>query len=176
MSVTLHTNLGDLKAELFCDSVPRTTFNFLALAASGYYDGTLFHRNIKGFMVQGGDPTGAGKGGASIWGGKFADEIHPENKHSARGILAMANSGPNTNGSQFYITYAKHPHLDNSYSVFGKLIDGFETLNAIERTPCNEKHRPLSEIRLEHVTIHANPLADQMITFPSATGAPDVQT
>ena len=105
--------------------MPRTTFNFLALAASGYYDGTLFHRNIKGFMVQGGDPTGAGKGGASIWGGKFADEIHPENKHSARGILAMANSGPNTNGSQFYITYAKHPHLDNSYSVFGKLIDGF---------------------------------------------------
>lgn len=92
MSVTLHTSLGDVKIEIFCDTVPRTAFNFLALAASGYYDGTLFHRNVKGFMVQGGDPTGTGKGGESIWGGKFADEIHPENKHTARGIVSMANS------------------------------------------------------------------------------------
>eukprot|EP00967_Tisochrysis_lutea_P047943 scaffold58480_cov27-Tisochrysis_lutea.AAC.5 len=99
-------------------------------------------------MVQGGDPTGKGKGGASIWGGKFADEIHPDIKHSTRGILSMANSGPNTNGSQFFITYAKHPHLDNNYSVFGKVIDGFDTLDTIERTPCNEKHRPLKEVRV----------------------------
>lgn len=114
MAVTLHTDLGTLKLELFCDTVPRTTFNFLALAASGYYDNTLFHRNIKGFMLQGGDPTGTGKGGESIWGGKFNDEIHPENQHTTRGIVSMANSGPNTNGSQFFITYAKHPHLDNN--------------------------------------------------------------
>ena len=114
MSVTLHTDLGTLKLEIYCDIVPRTSFNFLALAASGYYDNTLFHRNIKGFMLQGGDPTGTGKGGESIWGGKFNDEIHPDNKHTTRGIVSMANSGPNTNGSQFFITYAKHPHLDNN--------------------------------------------------------------
>ena len=120
MAVTLHTNHGDMKLEIFCDSVPRTAFNFLALAASGYYDGTLFHRNVKGFMLQGGDPTGTGKGGESIWGGKFSDELRSENTHAARGTLSMANSGPNTNGSQFFMTYAKHPHLDNNYTVFGK--------------------------------------------------------
>jgi len=114
MSVTLHTDLGTLKLEIYCDIVPRTSFNFLALAASGYYDNTLFHRNIKGFMLQGGDPTGTGKGGESIWGGKFNDEIHPDQKHTMRGVVSMANSGPNTNGSQFFITYAKHPHLDNN--------------------------------------------------------------
>ena len=114
MSVTLHTDLGTLKLEIYCDIVPRTSFNFLALAASGYYDNTLFHRNIKGFMLQGGDPTGTGKGGESIWGGKFNDEVHPDEKHTVRGVVSMANSGPNTNGSQFFITYAKHPHLDNN--------------------------------------------------------------
>ena len=176
MSVTLHTNHGDIKVEIFCDSVPRTAFNFLALCSSDYYNGTLFHRNIKGFMLQGGDPSGTGKGGDSIWGCKFGDEIHPENKHTGRGVLSMANSGPNTNTSQFFITYAKHSHLDNNYAVFGKVIDGFETLDAIERVPTNDKHRPLSEVKLERVTIHANPLAEQMVVFPTATGPPDIQT
>ena len=176
MAVTLHTSHGDIKLEIYCDTVPRTAFNFLALCASGYYDGTLFHRNVKGFMLQGGDPTGSGKGGESVWGGKFADEIRQENTHSARGILSMANAGPNTNGSQFFITYAKHPHLDNNYTVFGKVIDGWDALSAIERVPCNEKHRPLSDVRLEQVTLHANPLADQMIVFPTASGPPDIQT
>mmetsp|Transcript_34812 Transcript_34812/g.69394 ORF Transcript_34812/g.69394 Transcript_34812/m.69394 type:complete len:177 (-) Transcript_34812:197-727(-) len=176
MAVTLRTSHGDLKLEIYCDSVPRTAFNFLALAGSGYYDGTLFHRNVKGFMVQGGDPTGTGKGGDSIWGGKFADEIRSENTHSVRGIVSMANSGPGTNASQFFITYAKHPHLDNNYTVFGRVIDGWDTLSAIERVQCNEKHRPLSDVRIEGVTIHANPLADQMIVFPTAAGPPDIQT
>ena len=176
MAVTLHTSHGDLKLEIFCDTVPRTSFNFLALCGSGYYDGTLFHRNVKGFMLQGGDPTGTGKGGESIWGSKFADEVRQENTHSARGILSMANSGPNSNGSQFFITYAKHPHLDNNYTVFGKVIDGWDALAAIERVPCSEKHRPLSDVRLERITMHANPLADQMIVFPTATGPPDIQT
>ncbi|KAL1515226.1 hypothetical protein AB1Y20_001861 [Prymnesium parvum] len=176
MSVTLHTNLGDIKIEVYCDTVPRTSFNFLALCASGYYEHTQFHRNIRGFMVQGGDPTGTGKGGESIWGGKFADEIHPENTHSQRGIVSMANSGPRTNASQFFITYAKHPHLDNNYSVFGKVIDGFETLDAMERVPVGAKHRPVNEMRIERITIHANPLAEQMIVFPTATGPPDIQT
>ena len=205
MSVTLHTTHGDMKLEIFCDSVPRTSFNFLALVASGYYDGTLFHRNVRGFMLQGGDPTGSGKGGESIWGGKFNDELRSENTHSARGIVSMANSGPNTNGSQFFITYAKHPHLDNNYTVFGKgalrirmrrvhavrlkktdaflcnvpchpVIDGWDALAAIERVPCNEKHRPLNDVRIENITMHANPLADQMIVFPTSTGPPDIQT
>ncbi|KAK6162469.1 hypothetical protein DH2020_002310 [Rehmannia glutinosa] len=119
-SVTLHTNLGDIKCEIFCDEVPKTAENFLALSASGYYDGTIFHRNIKGFMIQGGDPTNTGKGGTSIWGKKFNDEIRESLKHNARGMLSMANSGPNTNGSQFFITYAKQPHLNGLYTIFAK--------------------------------------------------------
>ncbi|KAL3159109.1 hypothetical protein ABBQ32_011106 [Trebouxia sp. C0010 RCD-2024] len=115
MAVTLNTNLGSLKLELYCEQAPKAAENFLALCASGYYDGTLFHRNIKGFMIQGGDPTGTGKGGKSIFpspNGKFPDEITDTLKHTKRGIVSMANSGPNTNGSQFFITYNKHPHLN----------------------------------------------------------------
>ncbi|PHT63250.1 Peptidyl-prolyl cis-trans isomerase-like 3 [Capsicum annuum] len=107
--------------------------NFLALCSSDYYDGTIFHRNIKGFMIQGGDPTGTGKGGTSIWGKKLNDEIRESLKHNARGILSMANSGPNTNGSQFFITYAKQPHLNGLYTIFGKVIHGFEVLDLMEK-------------------------------------------
>ncbi|KAI8371441.1 cyclophilin-like protein [Radiomyces spectabilis] len=164
MSVTLHTDLGDIKIEVFCEAVPKTAENFLALCASGYYDNNLFHRNIKGFMVQTGDPTGTGKGGNSIWGRKFNDEIRSTLKHNARGIVSMANSGPNTNGSQFFITYAKHPHLDTKYTVFGKVIDGADsTLDAIEKVPVDEKYRPIQEVRVRSVTIHANPIADKAI-------------
>ncbi|XP_038880068.1 peptidyl-prolyl cis-trans isomerase CYP18-1 [Benincasa hispida] len=159
MSVTLHTNLGDIKCEIFCDEVPKSAENFLALCASGYYDGTIFHRNIKGFMIQGGDPTGTGKGGTSIWGKKFNDEIKESLKHNARGILSMANSGANTNGSQFFITYAKQPHLNGLYTVFGRVIHGFEVLDIMEKTQTGPGDRPLAEIRLNRVTIHANPLA-----------------
>ena len=97
MALTLHTDLGDLKCELYCQQCPKTCENFLALAASGRYDGTKFHRNIPGFMVQGGDTSGTGKGGDSIWGEPFEDEIHDNLRHSTRGVLSMANSGPNTN-------------------------------------------------------------------------------
>jgi len=120
MSVTLHTSLGDIKVELHCDLAPLACENFLALCGTGAYDGTLFHRNIPGFMVQGGDPTGTGRGGTSIWGRKFKDEFAPTLRHSSRGVLSMANSGPDTNGSQFFITYAKAAHLNNLYTVFGK--------------------------------------------------------
>ena len=99
MSVTLHTTHGDLKCELFCDLTPYAAKNFLALAAKGAYDGTAFHRNIKGFIIQGGDPTNSGKGGESIYGKDFKDEIVPELKHDRRGTLSMANKGPNTNNS-----------------------------------------------------------------------------
>ncbi|KAI7906318.1 peptidyl-prolyl cis-trans isomerase-like 3 [Cokeromyces recurvatus] len=164
MSVTLHTDLGDLKIEIFCESVPKTAENFLALCASGYYDNNLFHRNIPGFMIQTGDPTGTGKGGNSIWGKKFNDEIRSTLKHNARGIVSMANSGPNTNGSQFFIIYGKHPHLDTKYTVFGKVIDGADsTLDALEKLPTDEKNRPLQDIRIKSVTIHANPIADKQL-------------
>jgi peptidyl-prolyl cis-trans isomerase-like 3 len=122
MSVTIHTSIGDLKLEIFCDTAPRTAFNFLALAASGSYDGTTFHRNIKGFMIQAGDTaekTGT-KGGESIWGAvAFPDEFHASNKHDKRGVLSMANKGKNTNRSQFFLCYERQPHLDNLHTVFG---------------------------------------------------------
>uniref|UniRef100_A0A8C4XVI8 Peptidyl-prolyl cis-trans isomerase n=1 Tax=Falco tinnunculus TaxID=100819 RepID=A0A8C4XVI8_FALTI len=120
MAVTLHTDVGDIKIELFCERTPKTCENFLALCASNYYNGCVFHRNIKGFMVQTGDPLGTGKGGNSIWGKKFEDEFSEYLKHSVRGVVSMANNGPNTNGSQFFITYGKQPHLDMKYTVFGK--------------------------------------------------------
>ncbi|KAI1310794.1 Peptidyl-prolyl cis-trans isomerase cyp10 [Mortierella claussenii] len=191
MSVTLHTDLGDLKLEVFCESVPKTAearqqhmnrpemetckvyhidyltynngvLNFLALCASGYYDNNLFHRNIKGFMVQTGDPTGTGKGGNSIWGKKFPDELRGGLKHTGRGIVSMANSGPDTNGSQFFITYDKQPHLDTKYTIFAKVIDGVDTtLDAIEKIPVDAKNRPTQPIRILSTTIHANPIAER---------------
>lgn len=107
-----------------------------------------------------GDPTGTGKGGTSIYGKHFADEFNPLLKHDERGIVSMANSGPDTNGSQFFITYTKHPHLDGKYTVFGRVIDGADTtLNNLEKLQVNEKYRPLKEVYLKNVTIHANPLA-----------------
>ncbi|CAA7269581.1 unnamed protein product [Cyclocybe aegerita] len=140
--------------------------NFLALCASGYYDGCIFHRNIRGFIVQTGDPTGSGKGGQSIWGSPFSDEIRSTLKFNARGVVAMANSGndSDSNKSQFFITYAKQPHLDGKHTIFGKVIDGADsTLDAIERVPVNNKNRPLNEIKLTSVTIHANPIADAVL-------------
>mmetsp|Transcript_30590 Transcript_30590/g.44970 ORF Transcript_30590/g.44970 Transcript_30590/m.44970 type:complete len:133 (+) Transcript_30590:165-563(+) len=131
----------------------------MALCASGYYDNTKFHRNIKTFMLQGGDPTGTGKGGESIWGGAFEDEFHPENKHDRRGVLSMANKGPDTNKSQFFITYSQQPHLNNVYSVFGRVIDGMDVLDAIERVPVGKKDRPTTDILIQSVIIHANPFA-----------------
>ena len=173
MAVTLHTKLGDLKLELRCDTAPRCSFNFLALAASGTYDGTLFHRLMPGFMVQGGDPTGTGKGGQSIWGGTFGDEFHPDNAHDARGVLSMANKGPDTNRSQFFFTFAPQPHLNDKYSVFGHLVDGFETLDALEKLPVGKKHRPVTEVTIDRVTIHANPFAERDVVIRSPDGAVD---
>ena len=185
MSVTLHTSIGDIKLEIFCDTAPRTAFNFLALCASGAYDGTLFpHRNIKGFMAQGGDTadkTGV-KGGESIWGPvAFPDEFHPNNVHDRRGVVSMANKGKDTNRSQFFILYERQPHLNNLHTVFGRVIDGWETLDKMERLPVmgasapKKKLRdcPISKPKIERVTVHANPLADEMIVFPSPNGPPE---
>eukprot|EP01029_Cantina_marsupialis_P007211 TRINITY_DN179747_c0_g1_i1.p1 TRINITY_DN179747_c0_g1~~TRINITY_DN179747_c0_g1_i1.p1 ORF type:complete len:165 (+),score=37.06 TRINITY_DN179747_c0_g1_i1:98-592(+) len=160
MSVTLHTSLGNIKLELEPKLCPKTVKNFLALCATGYYNKTLFHRSIPGFMVQGGDPSGTGKGGESIWGKKFEDEIDPSLRHD-KGVISMANSGPHTNMSQFFFTYAANrKYLDNRYTVFGRIIDGMETLEKMEKIPTNAKDRPTTDIVLEMVTIHSNPLAD----------------
>ncbi|KAH0569221.1 cytochrome P450 monooxygenase 4 [Trichoglossum hirsutum] len=162
MSVTLHTDAGDLTIDIFCESVPKTAENFLALCASSYYNNTVFHRNIAGFIVQGGDPTGKGKGGASIWGAAFEDEIRPALRHNARGVVSMANRGPGTNGSQFFITYAPAPHLDGKNTVFGKVIDGADTtLATLEALEVDKKYRPKEPVHIKSVTIRANPLADQ---------------
>ncbi|KAI9821921.1 MAG: Peptidyl-prolyl cis-trans isomerase cyp10 [Pycnora praestabilis] len=162
MSVTLHTDLGDLKIEIFCESVPKTAENFLALCASSYYDGTNFHRNISGFMIQGGDPSGKGKGGSSIYGADFEDEIRPALRHNARGIVSMANRGPGTNGSQFFIAYAAAPHLDGKNAVFGRVIEGIDTtLETLEALEVDKKYRPKERVTIRSVTVHANPLADQ---------------
>jgi peptidyl-prolyl cis-trans isomerase-like 3 len=112
-------------------------------------------------MVQTGDPTGTGKGGTSVWGKKFEDELKQTLRHNVRGIVSMANSGQDTNGSQFFITYDKHPHLDNKYTVFGKVIDGFDVLDALESLPVDEKHRPLQAVKIKEITVHANPVAEQ---------------
>ncbi|XP_063372454.1 peptidyl-prolyl cis-trans isomerase-like 3 [Cydia amplana] len=160
MSVTLHTDVGDIKIELFCEQCPRTCENFLALCASDYYNGCLFHRNIKGFIVQTGDPSGTGKGGTSIWGKKFEDEFREDLKHNARGMVSMANNGPNTNGSQFFIAYGEQPHLDLKYTLFGRVLDGFEALDDLEKMAVNPKtYKPLNDAKITSVTIHANPLA-----------------
>lgn len=161
MSVTLHTDKGDIKIELFCELVPKGCENFLALCASESYNGAIFHRNIKDFMVQVGIPNASGvvKKGTSIWGGKFEDEIVPALKHDRRGVVSWANSGPNTNGSQFFITYKRHDHLDGTFTIFGKVIHGFGVLDEIEKVSVNEKSRPLQDIKINDVTIHANPLA-----------------
>lgn len=162
MSVTLHTTHGDVKLELFCQACPKTTYNFLALCASGGYDGSPFHRNIPGFMVQGGSPaSGSTKDSPSIYGGMFEDEIKSSLKHHGRGIVSMANKGPNTNGSQFYITYAAAPHLDGKNTVFGRVLEGWDTLEKMEEVKVDKKSRPQEPMKIQRVRIHANPLADE---------------
>lgn len=159
MSVTLRTTLGELKLELYCADAPKSCENFLALCASGYYDGCAFHRCVKGFMIQSGDPTGTGRGGASIYGGHFADEVSAHLTFAERGVLAMANAGPNTNGSQFFVSFGKLPHLDGKVTIFGRVIDGRGTLDSLERLVVDERDRPVREVKIEGVTIHANPAA-----------------
>ncbi|KAK8133837.1 hypothetical protein PG984_005849 [Apiospora sp. TS-2023a] len=165
MSVTLHTNFGDLKIEVFCESVPKTAENFLALCASGYYDQSPFHRLIPNFMIQTGGPGNLTpenpKAGQSIWGAPFEDEIRPTLKHNTRGVVSMANKGPGTNGSQFFVLLDKAAHLDGLNTVFGKLIgdDSLVTLSKLEAIEVDKKNRPKEKAFIEKVTIHANPLA-----------------
>jgi len=131
----METDKGIMVIELFADKTPKTVNNFVFLSREGFYDGIIFHRVIKDFMAQGGDPTGKGIGGP---GYKFADEFHASLKHDKPGILSMANAGPNTNGSQFFITHVPTPHLNNKHSVFGQVVEGMDVLNSIPpRDPMN---------------------------------------
>ena len=137
-SAIFHTARGDFEIELYADKVPNTVNNFVFLAKDGFYDGTTFHRVIKDFMVQGGDPEGSGRGGP---GYKFKDEFHPSLKHTGPGTLSMANAGPHTNGSQFFITHVATPHLDGKHAVFGKVVKGMDIVNAIrERDPGRDRN------------------------------------
>ena len=155
----IETNKGTIKFELLETNAPKTTENFRLLAEKGYYDGVIFHRVIKNFMIQGGDPLGEGYGGESAWGGKFNDEIEkgstlyqgPYNK----GTVAMANSGPNTNGSQFFIMHIDYP-LPPLYVKFGQVIEGQDVVNAIAEVAVNERDKPREQIVMNKVTIEGN--------------------
>ncbi len=149
----MQTNMGTIEIELFADKAPKTVENFIGLSEKGYYDGIIFHRVIDNFMIQGGDPTGTGRGGESLWGGSFADEFNPELKHDAPGILSMANAGPNTNGSQFFITLVPTPWLDGKHSVFGKVINGMEVVENIGKAKTGAMDKPLEKIVIEKITI-----------------------
>ena len=144
------TNKGNFKIELFEDKAPITTENFIKLANDGFYNGLVFHRVIQGFMIQGGCPKGTGSGGP---GYSIKDEFHPDLKHECEGILSMANAGPNTGGSQFFITVAPTPHLDKHHSVFGKVIEGIDIVLAISKAQKDRNDRPLSEIKINKVEI-----------------------
>ncbi len=136
-TATIVTDKGEITIQLFADKAPKTVNNFVFLARQGFYDGVTFHRVIPGFMAQTGDPTGTGSGGP---GYTFADEFSPDLKHDGPGIVSMANSGPNTNGSQFFITYAAQPHLDGVHSVFGRVTAGMDVLEKL--TPRNPQENP----------------------------------
>ncbi len=178
----IKTNFGDIRIRLFAAHAPKTVENFVTHARKGYYDGQIFHRVIRDFMIQGGDPTGTGMGGESIWGGSFKDEFHPE-LHNIRGALSMANAGPGTNGSQFFIVQASSvpegmveqmasypesyppacvesyktmggtPWLDYHHTVFGQVFEGMDTVDKIAATPCGAGDRPVEDVVIKTIEI-----------------------
>lgn len=155
-TAVIQTNLGSIRFELLEQDAPKTTENFITLAERAYYNGVIFHRVINGFMIQGGDPTGTGRGGESAWGGKFKDEINassPLYKQGYKtGTVAMANAGPNTNGSQFFIMHQDNA-LPPNYTIFGRVTEGQDVVNKIATTPTAAGDRPKSDVRMENVTI-----------------------
>ena len=161
----ISTNYGDINLELLPEFAPKAVWNFIQLSKKGYYDGVTFHRNIRHFMLQGGDPTGTGKGGASIWNKNFSDEFEGPLSHDARGIVSMANKGKNTNGSQFFITYRPCKHLDRKHTIFARVIIGGgeegsseTTLSAIENVKVSDgDKKPLEDIKMEKVVVYVDP-------------------
>ena len=144
------TNKGTFEIELFEDKVPVTTKNFIDLVDKGFYNGLIFHRVIDGFMIQGGDPEGTGMGGP---GYTIPDEFNKDLRHDSEGILSMANAGPNTGGSQFFITLAATPWLDGHHAVFGKVIEGMDVVRAIGKVKCDGRDKPLEDVVINKVTI-----------------------
>jgi len=151
--VVLKTNEGDITLKLFPKAAPLAVENFTKLAKKGYYDGTIFHRVIKGFMIQGGDPTGTGRGGQSIWGREFKNEYAPNLVFDRPYLLAMANRGPNTNGSQFFITVAPAPWLNGGYTIFGEVVKGRNVVDKIDRAPTGPGDRPLKAQKILKVIV-----------------------
>ncbi len=144
------TNKGNFKIELFNDKAPLTTGNFIKLVNEGFYNGCIFHRVIPNFMIQGGCPHGTGRGGP---GYTIRDEFHPDLKHNTKGILSMANAGPNTGGSQFFITVAETPWLDKHHAVFGKVIEGYKVVEAISKVDKDRNDKPMRPIKINSITI-----------------------
>uniref|UniRef100_A0A5S6QJC6 peptidylprolyl isomerase n=1 Tax=Trichuris muris TaxID=70415 RepID=A0A5S6QJC6_TRIMR len=152
-SCVIHTTMGDIHCTLYPKECPKTVENFITLAKNGYYNGNVFHRVIKSFIIQTGDPTGSGSGGASMWGQDFEDEFHPSLKHDRPFIMSMANCGPNTNGSQFFITVTPASHLDNKHTVFGLVHKGMEVVQNINQVKTNPKNnRPFDEISIVSIS------------------------
>ncbi|CAI6332292.1 unnamed protein product [Periconia digitata] len=157
----MSTTLGDLNIELLPEFAPRAVWNFVQLAKKGYYRNTVFHRNIKNFMIQGGDPSGTGRGGQSIWGKPFNDEFEGPNTHNTRGILSMANKGKNTNTSQFFISYRQLPHLDRKHTIFARVVGGLDTtLKSMELAETGEKDRPVKDIMILDVVVFVDPFEE----------------
>ncbi|KAI4962059.1 Peptidyl-prolyl cis-trans isomerase cyp8 [Alternaria arbusti] len=157
----ISTSLGDLNVELLPEYAPRAVWNFVKLAQKGYYSHTIFHRNIKGFMIQGGDPTGTGRGGQSIWGKPFEDEFEGPERHNARGVLSMANKGKGTNTSQFFITYRAVPHLDRKHTIFARVVGGLDTtLRSMEVAEVGEKDKPVDDIEILDVVVFVDPFEE----------------
>lgn len=146
--VTLETTMGSITVELYNDHAPKTCKNFATLAERGYYNGILFHRVIPSFMLQTGDPTGTGRGGTSIYGDRFADEINPSLRHTGAGILSMANSGPDTNGSQFFITLAPTPWLDGKHTIFGRVKNGIRVVQRMGLVKTDKEDKPLDGVKI----------------------------
>lgn len=151
-TVTIETNLGSIEIQLFAEETPKTCENFLKLAEKNYYDGVIFHRVIQNFMIQGGDPTGTGAGGESVWGKPFEDEYSANLKFNKAGLLAMANRGPNTNGSQFFITTAATPWLDRRHTIFGEVTKGLDIVKKIEKVKTMQD-KPIDPVRIEKITV-----------------------
>lgn len=146
------TTKGDIVLRFFEDEAPKTVENFLGLAKKSYYDGIIFHRVIEGFMIQGGDPTGTGRGGESLWGTPFDDEFSTSVKNK-KGSISMANAGPKTNGSQFFINTNDNLFLDNKHSVFGEVISGFDIVESIEKSKTDPTDKPIDEVKINNIKI-----------------------
>jgi peptidylprolyl isomerase len=146
--VVIETSLGKIEVTLMPQVAPKTCENFLGLIEKKYYDGVVFHRIIKNFMIQGGDPTGTGAGGESIWGKNFGDEFSPTVKFDKPGLLAMANRGPSTNGSQFFITTASTPWLNSRHTIFGEVTQGYDIVKKMEAVQTDPRDRPVEPVKI----------------------------